>query len=370
MHKLVKSLSYILSISLMVFLLPINNTNAATPTYNYEWVSQSGTISADRLAHEYTNLEAGQTLNLSLTLLNRSNSTIKKLSEMGPHGPDKAVAPGVWGIGSQTPYQDGTPHFLDLSSFVLNNNRFAYYEGNDVPNNGLITMNWNIKLQENLPDGVYNLYVRPVSEYLAWTRQIKNGKLLPTTSSDIYWRFVVGDGGQELYYMETFINTKEGYSFVYYPNVKDIHGWGMIQISDFGGNDPSLATNINVTDRGGWDKSFNIGFNYHVGKNISDEMSLEEYASQMWLENKNDPNPSPNKVVGLLTPNIIDGQQGYKFYVEGDFSYEQKNGWSGWFLNERATYMFFRTKSGKILTIEYTTDSSIAEMIVNSIQLI
>ena len=192
MQQLVKSLSYILSISLIVFLLPIN-TNAATPTYNYEWVSQSGTISADGLAHEYTNLEPGQTINLSLTLYNRSGNTIQSRHRLG-NSPDKQVPIGSWGIGSQTPHQDGTPHFLDTSSYVLNNNRFAYYEGADVSNNSLITMNWNIKLANNLADGVYNLYVRPVSEYLAWTRQIKNGKLLPTTSSDIYWRFVVGEG--------------------------------------------------------------------------------------------------------------------------------------------------------------------------------
>ena len=205
MKQLVKSLSYILSISLIVFLLPIN-TNAATPTYNYEWVSQSGTISADGLAHEYTNLTAGQTINLSLTLYNRSGNTIQNRHKLG-NSPDKQVPIGSWGIGSQTPHQDGTPHFLDTSSFVLNNNRFAYYEGNDVPNNSLITMNWNIKLANNLADGIYNLYVRPVSEYLAWTRQIKNGKLLPTTSSDIYWRFVVGEGGadvtsQGIYFMQ------------------------------------------------------------------------------------------------------------------------------------------------------------------------
>lgn len=191
MKQLVKSLAYILSLSLIVFLLPINQAHAA-PTYIYEWVSQSGIVSDDGLAHEYTNLEPGQTLNLSLTLFNRSGNTIQSRYRLG-NSPGKQVPVGSYGIGSQTPKQDGTPHFLDLSSFILNNNRFAYYEGEDVPDNGLITMNWNIKLNNNLTDGVYNLYVRPVSEYLAWTRQIKNGKLLPTTSSDIFWRLTVGE---------------------------------------------------------------------------------------------------------------------------------------------------------------------------------
>ena len=193
MLKLVRPLSYLLSISLIVFLLPLN-TYAATPTYHYEWVSQSGTISSDGLAHEYTNLQAGQIITLYLTLYNRTNNTIKGRHRLGNPDNGRQVQTGAWGIGSQTPYQDGTPYFLDTSSFVLNNNRFTYYDGEDVPDNEAITMSWNIKLKDNLSDGIYNLYVRPVSEYKAWTRQVKNGKLLPSTDSDIFWRLVVGEG--------------------------------------------------------------------------------------------------------------------------------------------------------------------------------
>jgi len=216
MKQLVKSLAYILSLSLIVFLLPINQVNA-TPTYNYEWVSQSGTISADGLAHEYTNLEAGQTINLSLNLRNRTGNTIRNRHRLGNPEAGKQVPIGSYGIGSQTPKQDGTPSFLDLSSFILNNNRFVYYDGPDVPDNGLITMNWTIKLASNLSDGVYNLYVRPVSEYLAWTRQIKNGKLLPTTSSDIFWRLTVGEGATDEYI--TYTNSEYGFSFEYKSNL-------------------------------------------------------------------------------------------------------------------------------------------------------
>ncbi|MBU1092707.1 hypothetical protein KJ836_03520 [Patescibacteria group bacterium] len=193
MKKLVKSLSYLLAVSLIVFLLPTNTTATTTPTYMYEWINQSGNISSDGLAHEYTNLQAGQTLQLSLTLKNKSGSTIRARHRLG-NSPGKQVPVGSYGIGSQTPYQDGTPSFLDLSSFVLNNNRFVYYDGTDVSPEGLFVMSWNIKLKENLANGVYNLYVRPVSEYNAWTRQSKNGKLLPDNNSDIFWRLVVGDG--------------------------------------------------------------------------------------------------------------------------------------------------------------------------------
>jgi hypothetical protein len=212
MQQLIKSINYILSISLVVFLLPTTQVQAATPAPTfyptiYEWLSQSGTISADGLAHEYTNLEAGQTINLSLSLYNRSGTAIQGKQNL-LQSPDKQVPMGSWGIGSQTPFQDGTPSFLDSSSFVLNNNRFVYYDGADVPNDGLITMSWNIKLKNNLADGVYNLYVRPVCEYLVWTRQMKNGQLLPTTSSDIYWRFVVGE-------RKSYVNNDIGYTFNY-----------------------------------------------------------------------------------------------------------------------------------------------------------
>ena len=217
MQKLTKVLSYILSLSLIVFLLPISNAQAA-PTYNYEQVHQSGTVSDDGLAHEYTNLEAGQALDLSLTLFNRSGNTIQSRHRLNQPS-DKQVPIGSYGIGSQTPYQDGTPHFLDTSSYVLNNNRFVYYEGEDVSDNGLITMNWTIKLKDNLSDGVYNLYVRPVSEYLAWTRQVKNGKLLPTTSSDIFWRLTVGEGTTEYI---TYTDEEYGFSLEY-PSV----GWSI-----------------------------------------------------------------------------------------------------------------------------------------------
>jgi len=213
MQKLTKVLSYILSLSLIVWLLPISNAQAA-PTYTYERVHQSGTISDDGLAHEYTNLVPGQSIDLSLTLFNHSGNTIQSRHRLNQPS-DKQVPIGSYGIGSQTPYQDGTPHFLDTSSYVLNNNRFVYYEGEDVSDNGLITMNWTIKLKDNLSDGVYNLYVRPVSEYLAWTRQVKNGKLLPTTSSDIFWRLTVGYPYPPSGTWQTFTNSNFGITFNY-----------------------------------------------------------------------------------------------------------------------------------------------------------
>lgn len=224
-------ITWLTTVSLVLgFFITPTKANAAT-VYKYEWMAQSGNVSKDGLAHEYNNLQPGQTINLSLTMINRSGTTIKARSKLA-QSPDKQVPVGVWGIGSQTPTQDGTPSFLDSSSFVLNNNRFVYYDGeNTLSSNGdtldgfMIHFSWTIKLKNNLADGVYKLYIRPVCEYLAWARQVKNGKLLPTTSSDIFWKFRVGGGDDSdvpTGYVR-YVNPKYGFSFVYkqptYPTI-------------------------------------------------------------------------------------------------------------------------------------------------------
>ncbi|MFH1088510.1 MAG: signal peptidase I [Patescibacteria group bacterium] len=211
MKKLVKSLSYLLAVSLMVVLLP-NDAQAAN--YIYEWVGQNGTISADGLAHEFTNLQAGQTIQLSLVLRNESDYAVRARHLLGNPDFGRQVPNGSYGIGSQTPYQDGTPSFLDPSSFTLNNNRFVYYEGEDVSHGRDVHISWTIKLKDNLTNGVYNLYVRPVFEYVAWTKQIKNGQLLPSTNSDIFWKLVVGNATPTSEYV-TYTDSEYGFTFEY-----------------------------------------------------------------------------------------------------------------------------------------------------------
>ncbi|MFH0912576.1 MAG: hypothetical protein V1807_02890, partial [Patescibacteria group bacterium] len=211
MKKMIKATAWLVAAILISgFFMPITPASAA-PVYKYEWVSQSGTVSPDGYAHQYTNLVAGQTINLSLTLINRSGTTIKGRSSL-PYTPGYQVPIGTWGVGSQTPYQDGSPDFLDRSSFILNNNRYVYYEGGDVPDGGYLSLNWTVKLSDDVTDGIYDMYYRPVCEYLAWTRQVKNGQTLPGTNSDIFTRLVVGSG------YKTYTNTDLGYVFDY-PNL-------------------------------------------------------------------------------------------------------------------------------------------------------
>jgi hypothetical protein len=192
LKMMTRSFAWVIAITMSVWLI-LPQPAAAAPIYKYEWKSQSGTISADGKAHEYQGVTAGQTFNLSLTLINRSGVTIKGTTALGEIPVSKQVQIGAWGIGTQKP-QDGTPSFLDSSSFILNGNRFVYYNGADVPNGGEFTLSWTVKMSSILADGTYKLWARPVSEYLAWTRQYKNGITFKGSDSDIYWKFKVGSG--------------------------------------------------------------------------------------------------------------------------------------------------------------------------------
>jgi len=173
-------------------------TGAAAATYRYyEWVSQNGTVGTDSQgnpATQITGVSAGDTVSMTLTLVNRSGMTIKAKSSLPAPTDGKQVPVGSFAIGSQTPTMDGTPSFLDSSSFVLNNNRFVYYEGADVPNGENITMTWDVKMATGLADGTYRLRYQPVLEYMNWLRQYKNGVYFGRAGSDIFTDLIV-DGG-------------------------------------------------------------------------------------------------------------------------------------------------------------------------------
>lgn len=366
MKKLVKSLSYLLATSLIVLILP-TNTQAA-PNYIYEWISQNGAISADGLAHEFTNLQAGQTIQLSLILRNESDYTVRAKHLRGNPEPGHQVPAGSYGIGSQTPYQDGTPNFLDLSSFVLNNNRFVYYEGEDVSHGRDVHIAWTIKLKDNLVNGVYKLYVRPVFEYIAWTKQIKNGQLLPSTNSDIFWRFVVGDGaGNADWRLVT--NSGVGFS-VSLPNDYGIHGLGMFddpqssQVSIYRNNMASLDDHgyINIENETALAEGSSLNDPY---RKVLD-MTLQEWALNLYQENKD----SPVSVVGPLTPGwyLADNKMGYYFRLEGYF-----NGTAGFsYLGENKTYKVYLVdnKHGDKIYIYHKIDDILAEQILATLKFI
>ena len=192
LNKTSRVLAWTMAVATSVWLAAPATAVSAAPVYNYKWIDQTpNTITADGKAHYVTALQ-NQSVTLSMTLQNLSGTTIKGKTSLGAAPAGKQVPIGTFGIGTSKP-QDNTPSWLDPSSFVLNNNRFVYYDGADVPNNGQLTLTWTIKIASSAANGTYDLYVKPVFEYQAWTRQVAwNGKLLPTNSSDIFTRVYVG----------------------------------------------------------------------------------------------------------------------------------------------------------------------------------
>jgi hypothetical protein len=162
--------------------------------YRFKFVDQTPTtLSADGKAHIVT-ANAGDTVAMSVTLTNLSSETIKPKSALGAVIPGKQVPVGSYGIGTRG---DAMTPWLDASSFVLNGNRLAYYDGaTDVAPGANFTMSWNVKIASTAANGTYDYYFRPVFEWKGWTRQVAwNGTLLATEKADIFTRFIIGGGG-------------------------------------------------------------------------------------------------------------------------------------------------------------------------------
>lgn len=170
--------------------MAIPSAAAATPVYAFKWISQTpATVTADGVAH-YVTANQGDTVTLSVTLQNTAGRVIKGKSSLPAAPAGYQVPIGSYGIGvrgdAQTPW-------IDASSFVLNGNRFVYYDGPDVAIGGNITMTFTVKVAATAANGTYNLYYKPVFDYEAWTRQTAwNGKILDKDKSDIFTRFYVG----------------------------------------------------------------------------------------------------------------------------------------------------------------------------------
>ena len=168
----------------VIFTLPVKQPISGP--YQYLWKAQNGTISVDRTAHEITASRA-DTIAMSVTLVNRSGREIKGLSSL-PAVAGK-INYGGWGLGTSKPI-DNKPTWLDASSFVINGNRFVYYNGPDIPDGGEFTLTWNIKISSTAARGTYKMYLNCVKEWENWTQQVsRDGILLP--SPDIFWRVYV-----------------------------------------------------------------------------------------------------------------------------------------------------------------------------------
>jgi len=164
--------------------------------FKYQWVSQSGTLSADRTAHEiYVN--AGDTVSMSLTIKNRNiDPKAKVMFGIPPRGnllPEPAPYRGAHELRVGVKDDEILP-WVDSSSFYVNpdgeNNRFAVYDGPDANVGNTLTFTWDLKISDTTAKGTYNLYTGLVREFDAWARQVDSaGRILP--SEDIFWRIIV-----------------------------------------------------------------------------------------------------------------------------------------------------------------------------------
>jgi len=167
---------------------PLNTITPVVSTgpFQYLWKAQNGTISVDGRAHE-VHASPGDTVAMSVTLVNRSGRTIQGLSKLATIA--GKVNYGGWGLGTSNPI-DNKPAWLDPSSFVINGNRFVYYDGPDVPDGAEFTIAWNVKISPSAKKSTYSLYLNCVKEWENWTQQVSASGIL-LKSPDIFWRFII-----------------------------------------------------------------------------------------------------------------------------------------------------------------------------------
>ena len=87
---------------------------------------------------------------------------------------------------------DAQPKWIDPSSFVINNNRFTYYNGSPVFWGQVMTVGWKIKIASNTPAGIYTLHLGLVREFDEWGQRVTGtGALHPY--QDFVFQFAVGN---------------------------------------------------------------------------------------------------------------------------------------------------------------------------------
>lgn len=159
----------------------------------YEVVDQSSNKLANYVDYQ---VNRGDTINMWVTLKNRSRNSKALMwygkNDLPVEGPNYPNAHCI-GIGTTEP-RDREVYFLDESSFVINNNRFTYYNGSPVYKGDNLTLNWQIKItSENYPkDGVFSLKLAPVREFDEWGLRV-NASNVKTVKQYIEWIFVVGN---------------------------------------------------------------------------------------------------------------------------------------------------------------------------------
>lgn len=190
--SMTRVVSWLMAFSLALTFAGVAQAIEFFPTaFRFEWAAQSGTISADGLAHEYT-VQAGDTVSMSLSVTNRSTDSRALVMYGIPPGgnllPEVAPYRGAHELRIGVKNDEILP-WLDASSFIENldgdNNRLAVYDGINVHPGSDVTFNWDVKIADDATDGIYEMTVSMVREFDAWATNVDGG--------DIFWRFNIGD---------------------------------------------------------------------------------------------------------------------------------------------------------------------------------
>ena len=184
----------------------------------YNVVEQSGLAQSDLGPTPYAVHYArpGDTVSMSVTVKNLSRNSKALVwypkNSLLDEGADYPNAHAI-GVGV---VNDESPYWIDSSSFVINGNRLAYYDGPAVYKNNYMTISWQVKISQYAPYGAYTLDLSLLREWDEWgIRTYSNGR--DSDDQFIRWIFKVSD--QNVYNLNT--TAISGYSpkMIYQNNI-------------------------------------------------------------------------------------------------------------------------------------------------------
>lgn len=157
-------------------------------------MDQSGAPQTDKYGLYGTYyVKPGDTVDMWVTVKNLSRNPAANVwypdSELADEGEDYAHAHAV-GIGTA---DDESPFWLDSSSFVVNGNRFAYYDGPAVYRGKYLTLAWRVKISTSAVLGsTYPLNTSLIREFdERGERVYTNGRNYPIDT--IRWAFRISN---------------------------------------------------------------------------------------------------------------------------------------------------------------------------------
>ncbi|OGB74694.1 hypothetical protein A2810_00260 [candidate division Kazan bacterium RIFCSPHIGHO2_01_FULL_49_10] len=167
----------------------------------WELMGQSGIeqLTPDGYPYSIINTPPGATIQMSVKVRNRSRNPRAEVwygkSALIKEGPSYPNAHAI-GIGTWDP-MDNKPSFLDASSFVINGNRLAYYDGAPVNKGGIMDLSWTVRVADNTPNGTYDLVLSLVREHDEWGYRV-TPKGVNHKYRSILFRFVIGNNPSQI----------------------------------------------------------------------------------------------------------------------------------------------------------------------------